>query len=86
MTTDIGLRDKLYWRLFHEGEGLVWHCFKKAGKKRYLSLCGQFTRRTSGGQSCQRPRAELRCARCDGLEMLRRGREESMPPSPTRTA
>jgi hypothetical protein len=32
-----------------------------------------------GGQQCARPPAVLRCARCDILEMKRRGVEESMP-------
>lgn len=87
--TPIGLADKLYWRPVGpvpEPRVQVWHCFKKLrGKKGekdlWGSLCGDHVRTKSGGQSCQRPRVVLRCARCDGAEMKRRGWEESGPES-----
>ena len=38
----------------------------------------------SGGQSIDRPAAVKRCAKCDGLEMKRRGWDESGPERPDR--
>jgi len=76
-----GLSDKLYWR---EETAYKWHCFKKTGFRghpRYLSLCEKDCRYWIGGQSCRRPAAVLRCAICDGLEMKRRGWQESGPES-----
>lgn len=73
-----GFRDKLYWRL----AGGLWHCFKKgtsAGPRAFYSLCGGESLLRVGTQQVRRPRPELRCGRCDGLEMQRRGWEESGP-------
>lgn len=76
-----GLRDKLYWRpglsVWHR-----WHCFKKASDGAYVSLCDHsIAREKSAGQGLHRPPAALRCARCDALEMKRRGWDESGPES-----
>lgn len=75
----IGFQDKLYWRPVRS----EWHCFKKTlfadGVTEFLSLCEQFTRKRSNGQSCSRPPALLRCPRCDIGEMKRRNKEESLP-------
>lgn len=80
MSGCIGLQDKLYWR---RSPLSTWHAYKKAsGTRGYVSLCGRFVRRRSGGQRCNRPPAELRCARCDTEEMKRRGKEESCDTSP----
>lgn len=71
--SDIGLRDKLYWR---PHPGSVWHCFKRvSGNRRlWISLCPkQHEMKRSYGQSIDRPPSELRCAGCDGAEMKRRG-------------
>lgn len=68
-----GLTDKLYWRV----AGGSWHCFKKArGGNGFESLCGRHQREKSGGQKTMRPHSHLRCGRCDGLEMERRGWED----------
>jgi hypothetical protein len=72
-----GFRDKLYWRPAYGG---LWHCFKKLPHAQgggYTSLCHQVERARSGGQSICRPPAYMRCAQCDGVEMKRRGWEES---------
>jgi hypothetical protein len=70
-----GLTDKLYWR---EQQG-TWHCFKKHQCGGFVSLCDGLTRSLSGGQAARRPEPVLRCGRCDGEEMKRRGWEESGP-------
>jgi hypothetical protein len=77
----IGLADKLYWRW----AGGVAHCFKKTrfGRPVVLrSLCGRYDMTRSGGQSCNRPPAAMRCAMCDSREIGRRGKESSLPESP----
>jgi|WetSurMetagenome_2_1015567.scaffolds.fasta_scaffold1104915_1 hypothetical protein len=76
-----GFRDKLYWRLMPV-DGL-WHCFTRGYHRTnvYASLCGNHIRAYSGGQSCSRPKAVLRCRDCDVLEMRRRGWSESGPES-----
>lgn len=73
-----GLRDKLFWRR----RGGSYHCFSRRQDGVLRSLCGEHTLTRAGGQSCARPPAMLRCARCDLAEMGRRGVEESMPASP----
>lgn len=75
-----GLADKLYWRLpAGYTARSAYHCFKKAGKKRYVALCGRFELTTTGGQAIDRPIELARCAICDGREMARRGADESLP-------
>lgn len=78
----IGLTDKLYWRTVGSD---TWHCFKRlhgCGRNlRFVSLCGKWERKSSGGQECRRPRPEVRCGWCDGAEITRRGWEESGPES-----
>jgi hypothetical protein len=71
-----GLADKLYWR---GGMSGLWHCFKRREGGVYISLCGHFELKRSGGQACSRPQPTLRCTRCDIAEMKRRGKEESLP-------
>lgn len=75
----IGFKDKLYWR---EAAG-KFHCFTRGEHRQpiYVTLCGCHVRRWIGGQSCSRPKAVLRCAECDVLEMRRRGWDESGPES-----
>ena len=71
-----GLADKLYWRPLRG----IWCCFRKVRNRGYyVSLCGWRKRKRSGGQAARRPEAVLRCGRCDGLEIQRRGWEESGP-------
>lgn len=83
MSQGSGFTDKLYWRKV-AGD---YHCFKRkagspGGKAAHcISLCGRREITRSGGQGCRRPPAIMRCARCDGLEMARRGWEESGPVS-----
>lgn len=74
-----GLKDKLYWRR----HPTVWHCFKRPrGERVWTSLCGRAElTRTIGGSQIRRPPADLRCGRCDGLEMERRGWDVSGPVS-----
>lgn len=82
--SDIGLRDKLYWRARYPS-ALRFHCFKRvAGNRReYIALCDDdISIKHSGGQSIRRPPAFLRCAQCDCAEMKRRGWTESGPESP----
>lgn len=75
-----GFTDKLFWRPFPGG---VWHCLKHcSGVGGYISLCHQYESKRSGGQKCARPPAGMRCGRCDGREMQRRGHDESMTESP----
>jgi len=75
-----GLRDKLYWR---QRPGGMYHCLKKteggSHANLFVSLCGNYVRKRSGGQEIRRPPAFMRCGRCDVLEMKRRGWEESGP-------
>ncbi len=72
----IGLTDKLYWR-FIGGRS---HCFKRERcEKTWTSLCGRFEIGRSYGGATNRPLAELRCPICDGREMERRGKAESLP-------
>lgn len=72
-----GFADKLYWRAGASGR---WHCFKRrAHDKGYISLCGRETREYAGGQAITRPVVWLRCGQCDGMEMDRRGWDESGP-------
>ena len=80
----IGFVDKLYWRRVGP-VGHAYHCFSKvAGRKKipFVSLCGRFDLIRSGGQACSRPAPWNRCGICDGLEMKRRGWDESGPASP----
>ena len=73
-----GLRDKLYWRKLKSG---LWCCFKKASGG-YISLCEcapEIPKGKLGGQDCRRPAPIRRHARCDVLEMKRRGWSESGP-------
>jgi hypothetical protein len=75
-----GFNDKLYWRQVED----IFHCFSASGREppRFRSLCGEQARRQiGGGQHCARPIAVRRCARCDVLEMKRRGWSESGDPS-----
>lgn len=74
-----GLADKLYWRPISGGVSYMWHCFRKVRNGGYVSLCGFFKKDRSDGQDVRRPRAEIRCARCDVAEMARRGWAESGP-------
>lgn len=77
----LGLKDKLFWRPVNRDD---WHCFKKLCRVDgggYISLCGRHERPRSGGQSICRPPSVLRCARCDVLEMKRRGWDEGGPDS-----
>jgi len=77
-----GFSDKLYWRFIAGGGFHVWHCFKKLegpGQPLWQSLCGLHEIDRTNGQAIMRPRTEMRCGRCDGLEMERRGWEESGP-------
>jgi hypothetical protein len=75
-----GLTDKLYWRQVLPFS--KFHCFKKrADRKGFTSLCEREDLPWLGGQSCSRPRVFDRCGCCDGLEMKRRGWEESGPES-----
>lgn len=70
------LRDPVYWR---DVDG-KWHAFQKAGHKYWISMCGAYDMQNlCGGAQTTRPRPELRCGRCDGLEMDLRGWEESGP-------
>lgn len=71
------LRDKVYWRM----SPLGWCCYRKTNGG-YMSLCARFTLKRLGGQQLTRPMVIKRCGRCDGLEMVRRGWEESGPESP----
>lgn len=82
-----GFRDKLYWRF---GASTLAHCFKKSSELRngprgwvtlrvWVSLCGRATLTRSRGQAVERPEPRFRCGRCDGLEMERRGWDESGP-------
>lgn len=71
------LRDKLYWRSENG-----WHCYQRVAAGRYQALCGRFEVKRIGNQKLNRPAALLRCGRCDGLEMERRGLEESADASP----
>ena len=76
----IGFKDKLYWRFV--GDDNRWHSFTRGyDRSVYPSLCARYLRTTSGGQKCSRPKAVLRCADCDKLEMRRRGWAESGPES-----
>jgi hypothetical protein len=75
-----GFTDKLYWR---ERSG-TWHCFTRSTGGGYVSLCERFRLSNSGGQSVDRPAAIKRCGLCDGLEMKRRGWDESGPERPDR--
>jgi hypothetical protein len=50
--------------------------------KKPKMLCREFEIAGSGGQSCARPPAVMRCSRCDVDEINRRGKDESMPESP----
>lgn len=75
-----GLVDKLYWR-WVENEGQA-HCFKKIAAGGYESLCGRWWIPQSNGQRCSHPCPELRCGRCDGLEMQRRFKNQSLDASP----
>jgi len=76
-----GLKDKLYWREGAPGSG-HYHCFTRSKKGVYVSLCGRFELKRSGGQGCGRPAVLKRCGLCDGREADRRGWEESGDPSP----
>jgi hypothetical protein len=67
-----GLTDKLYWRPVSAWK---WHCFKKCAGG-FVSLCHEATRERSGGQGIGRPPSPLRCGRCSGLELQRRGWDE----------
>lgn len=72
-----GFRDKTYWRFTSPS---LAHCFKKTGSRNlYVALCGVAMIQGSGGQANARPRSELRCPRCDGMEATRRGWEECGP-------
>lgn len=71
-----GLVDKLYWR---RAAG-AYHCFRRRRREhRFDSLCGRHTIDRVGDQAIDRPESWGRCGRCDGLEMERRGHEESLP-------
>lgn len=72
-----GFQDKLYWRV----AGGHFHCFEKAERQLYESLCGKHSRDRISGQACNRPPADHRCGRCDGIEMSIRGWEYSGPRS-----
>lgn len=76
-TQGSGLTDKLYWR---RAAGR-WHCFKRTKWRGcFKALCNPDINITKvGGQDIRRPIPLLRCARCDGREMKRRGWEESGP-------
>lgn len=79
MAQGLGWRDKLYWRprvSMGRVMNFPWHCYKKSGKW-WEALCGQAVIYRTGGQDCRRPDPLMRCGRCDGLEMERRGWEES---------
>ncbi len=75
----LGLSDKLYWRKLATER---WHCYKKVEGGGFQSLCGPHFTSRSHGQECRRPSVHRRCGRCDGLEMERRGWDESGPASP----
>lgn len=75
-----GFQDKLYWR--QSSPGKRWHCFKKAEGGGYVSLCDEVEIKRSGGQAITRPDPWARCPICDGLEVKRRGWEESGPTRP----
>lgn len=66
------LRDKVYWR-----SEFGWHCYRRVASGRYQSLCGRYEIRRINNQKLNRPTVWARCGRCDGLEMERRGLEES---------
>lgn len=68
-----GLTDKLYWRPVSAHR---WHCFKKLDTGGFVSLCHEVTRERSGGQGIGRPPSMLRCGRCSGRELDRRGWDE----------
>lgn len=77
-----GLKDKLYWR--PTGRSATIHCFRRrlpgeVHPWEFVSLCGEQGLNRVGGQASMRPRAVLRCARCDCLEIERRGWAESGP-------
>jgi hypothetical protein len=79
--TPEGLIDKLYWR---KGRG-EWHCFRKLAQVRgYASLCQRREIAIVLGQQIARPETELRCSKCDAVEMARRGWRGSGPVSPRR--
>ena len=75
-----GLTWKPKWRQVDAGG--EFHCFMKDGHGGYVSLCGRYEVKRTGGQQCHRPHALRRCARCDLGEMQVYGRDESMEPSP----
>ncbi len=73
-----GFKDKLYWR----PQSGMFHCFTRAkgSPAQWVSLCGRADAlRSTGGQGIARPPPGFRCGRCDGLEMGRRGWDESGP-------
>lgn len=74
-----GFTDKLFWRSIPRLSPDTAHCFKKSDGHGWVSLCGRWVTKRIGGQACSRPRPELRCGLCDGLEMERRGWDESGP-------
>lgn len=63
-----GFSYKLYWRVLPG----TWkyHCFESGNRRSegFTSLCGEVRIDASHGQDVNRPRSELRCARCDGRE------------------
>lgn len=75
-----GLMDKLYWRWLTPSS-LIAHCFKRHEGGEFRSLCGPWSLTHSRGQAVNRPPAMLRCGVCDGMEMERRGWQESGPDS-----
>jgi len=78
VTVSSGFKDKLYWR----PAGGTFHCFKRTegSPARCAPLCGRVEPLHSmGGQGIARPPPVFRCGRCDGLEMGRRGWDESGP-------
>lgn len=81
MTMGIGLTDKLYWRPGDDGR---FHCFKRLSEssrrpgEKFISLCHRQTKPVAGGGRLARPPVGMRCGMCDGLEMKRRGKDESI--------
>jgi hypothetical protein len=81
--TSIGFTDKLYWRRSKR----QWHCFKKLlNEKGFISLCHQAEILVVSGQNISRPAVWERCGICDGLEMARRGWDNSGQVSPRRAS
>lgn len=75
MTANLGLNWKRYWR--DTGSGL-YHCFVSEGR-RWVSLCGERTIASTGGQAMRRPICVKRCGRCDIMEIKGCKAEESLP-------